>query len=82
MKQLPPHTIGCKTQVALIFKNVFKAASLSCYIIVKVKLFELLNKQPPYLIQIFLQLHNHLNILLLHAEITKIIYLLWRKGAI
>ena len=81
MKQLPPHTIGCKTQIALIFKNVFKAASLSCYI-VKVKLFELLNKQPPSLIQIFLKLHNHLNKLLLRVEITKMIYFLWRKGAI
>ena len=48
MKQLPPYTIGCKTQINLIFKNIFKAASLSCYIIVTVKIFELLNKQPPY----------------------------------
>ena len=23
MKQLPPYTIGCKTQIALIFKNIF-----------------------------------------------------------
>ena len=33
MKQLPPYAIGCKTQVALIFKNMLKAASLSCYLI-------------------------------------------------
>ena len=38
MKQLPPYTIGCKTQIALIFKNIFKAASLSCYLIVIVKM--------------------------------------------
>ena len=38
MKQLPPYTISCKTQIALIFKNRFKAASLSCYLIVIVKI--------------------------------------------
>ena len=38
MKQPPPYTIGCKTQIALIFKNIFKAASLSCYLIVIVKI--------------------------------------------
>ena len=38
MKQLPPFTIGCKTQIALIFKNIFKEASLSCYLIVIVKI--------------------------------------------
>ena len=38
MKQLPPYTIGFKTQIALIFKNIFKAASLSCYLIVIVKM--------------------------------------------
>ena len=38
MKQLPPYTIGCKTQIALIFKNIFKAASLSCYLIVIAKI--------------------------------------------
>ena len=37
IKQLPPYTIGCKTQIALIFKIS-------------------LNKQPPYLIKIFLKL--------------------------
>ena len=52
-----PETIGCKTQIALIFKNIFKAANLSCYIIVTVKILELLNKQPPYLIKVFLKLH-------------------------
>ena len=57
MKQLPPYTIGCKTQIALIFKNIFKTASLSCYIIVTAKVLKLLNKQPPYLIKIFLKLH-------------------------
>ena len=39
MKQLPPYTIGCKTQIALIFKNIFKAASLNYYLIVIVKIF-------------------------------------------
>ena len=38
MRQLPPYTIGFKTQIALIFKNIFKAASLSCYLIVIVKM--------------------------------------------
>ena len=38
IKQLPPYAIGCKTQIALIFKNIFKAASLSCYLIVIVKI--------------------------------------------
>ena len=38
VKQLPPCTIVCKTQIALIFKNIFKAASLSCYLIVIVKM--------------------------------------------
>ena len=37
MKQPPSYTIGCKTQNALIFKNIFKTASLSCYLIVIVK---------------------------------------------
>ena len=54
MKQLRPYTIGCKTQVTLIFKNIYKAANLSCYITGTVKILELLNKQPPYLIKIFL----------------------------
>ena len=57
MKQLPPYTIGCKNQIALIFENIFKTASLSCYIIETVKILKLLNKQPPYLIKIFLKLH-------------------------
>ena len=57
MKQPPPYTIGCKTQIALIFKNIFKAASLSRYIVQTVKILELLNKQPPYFIKIFLKLH-------------------------
>ena len=47
--------IGCKTQTTLIFENIFKAASLSSYIIVRVKILDLLNKQPPYLIKIFLK---------------------------
>ena len=46
---------GCKTRIALIFKNIFKTAILSCYILVKT--LELLNKQPPCLIKIFLKLH-------------------------
>ena len=82
MKQLPSYTIGCKTQIILIFKNTFKEASLRCYIIVTVKIVELLLKQPPYLIKIFLKLHNHLNKLLLCVERTKMMYFLWREGAI
>ena len=54
---MPPYTIGCKVPIALIFKNIFKTASLSCYMIVTVKILELLNKQSPYLIKIFLKLH-------------------------
>ena len=37
MKQLPWYTIVCKTQIALIFKNIFKAAILSYYLNVIVK---------------------------------------------
>ena len=33
MKQLPPYAIGCKTQIPLIFKNIFKAASLNCHLV-------------------------------------------------
>ena len=44
-----------KTQITLIFKNIFKAVSLTCYIIVAVKIFELLSKQPSDLIKIFLK---------------------------
>ena len=33
MKQLPPYAVGCKTQIALIFKNIFKEAILTCYLI-------------------------------------------------
>ena len=43
MEQLPLYTIGYKTQIALLFQNIFKTASLSCYIIVTVKIIELLN---------------------------------------
>ena len=82
MKQLPSYIIGCKTQIVLIFENTFKAASLSSYIIVAVKVLELLLKQPTSLIKIFLKLRNHLNKLLLRVERSKMIYLLWRKGAI
>ena len=82
MKQLPSYTIGCKTQIALIFQNTFMAASLSCYIIVTVKIIELIHKQPSSLIKIFLKLHNHLNKLLLCVERTKMMYLLWRKGSV
>ena len=42
MKQLPPWTIVCKTQIALVFCNIFKAASFSCYVIVTTKHFELM----------------------------------------
>ena len=51
MKQLSPYTMSCKTQITLIFENIFKAASLSSYIILTVKILQLLNKQPPYLIK-------------------------------
>ena len=44
MKQLPPYTIVCKTQIVLIFWNIFKAASLSSYIIVTIRLLELRTK--------------------------------------
>ena len=64
MKEVPPKTIRCKTQIALIFKNIFKAASLSCYIFVTIKILKLLNKTSPYLIEIFLKSHNQLNKLL------------------
>ena len=37
MKQLPSYTIGCKTQIHLIFKNIFKAPILSYYLNVIVK---------------------------------------------
>ena len=57
MKQLPPYAIGCKTQIALIFENVFKSASFNHCIILTVNILELLNKQPPYLVKIFLKLH-------------------------
>ena len=82
MKQLPSYIIGCKTQIVLIFENTFKTASLSCYIIVTVKVLEVILKQQSYLIRIFLKLRNHLNKLLLRVERAKIICLLWRKGAI
>ena len=29
VKQLPPYTIGCKTQIALVFKDISKAATIS-----------------------------------------------------
>ena len=47
MKQLALYTTGSRTQIALIFKNIFKAASLSCYITVTINVLELLNKDPP-----------------------------------
>ena len=43
---------------------MFKAASLSCYVIVAMEILDMLNKQPPYLIKIFLKSHHHLNKLL------------------
>ena len=43
MNQLPSYRVDCKTHIVLIFKNVFKVASLSCYIIVTVKILELPN---------------------------------------
>ena len=41
MKQLPPCTEVCKTQIALMFWNIFEAARLSCYVIVTMKVLEL-----------------------------------------
>ena len=61
MKQLPPYTAGYKTQIALIFQNIFKAVILICYIIVTIKILELLRKQSFYLIKIFLKSKNHLS---------------------
>ena len=37
MKQLPWYSIVCKTQIALIFKNIFKTAILRYYLNVIVK---------------------------------------------
>ena len=42
VKQLPPYTIDCRTQIAIISWNMFKAASLSYYLIVTMKILELL----------------------------------------
>ena len=42
IKQLQPCTIGCKTQIALIFYNIFNAASMSCSIIATTKILELM----------------------------------------
>ena len=49
MKQLTPYAVGSRTQ---IFKNIYKAASLSCYIVLTKKILEFLNKTPPSLIKI------------------------------
>ena len=38
MKQLPPYTIASKIQITLILKNIFKAPSLSCYLIMIVQI--------------------------------------------
>ena len=57
-----------------VVHTTFKAASLSCYIIAIIKILELLNKQPPYSIKIFLKSHNHLNKLLHRIERTKMTY--------
>ena len=70
IKQLPPYTIACKTQIILIFLNIFKTDSLSCYITETMKILELLNKQPSCLIKIFLKPHNHLH---------KILHLYWKN---
>ena len=80
MKQLRPYTIGCKTQIALILKNIFKTASLSCHIILTVKVLELLNKQPLYLIKIFLKLHIIQRNCFIELKKPKS-HFLWRKRA-
>ena len=55
-------TIGCKTQTDLIFSNIFKAASYSCYEIVAMKTLELLYSiNSNYLIEIFIKSHNQSN---------------------
>ena len=82
MKQLPPYTMSCKTQITLIFKNTFKAASPSSYVIVTVKILELLNKQPPYLIKNLPKITYHSKKLFHHIERTKMTYFLWRKRSI
>ena len=69
--QLSPYTTGCKTQIAFIFKNIFNAASLSCYIILTVKNLKLLNKQPPLFYKNIPTIKHHLNKLLHRIEITK-----------
>ena len=56
-----------RSVITLIFKNIFKADSLSCYITVTVKILELLNKKPPYLIKIFLK------------KIIQIVSLYWKN---
>ena len=81
MKQIPQYTTGCKIQIALIFWNIFKAASLSCHIIVAMKVLELLNKQAAYLIKMFLKSHNHFIKFLHRIERKKITDSLWRKCA-
>ena len=58
MKQVTLYIIDSRTQIALIFKNIFKAASLSCYITLTIKVLELLNKNPPSSIKTFLKSHN------------------------
>ena len=58
MKQVALDIIDSRTQIALIFKNIFKAASLSCYITLTIKFLELLNKNPPSSIKTFLKSHN------------------------
>ena len=70
---MPPYTIGCKVPIALIFKNIFKTASLSCYIIVTVKSLELLNKQSLF-DKNLLQITHHLNKLLPSIERTKMTF--------
>ena len=49
MKQVTSYAIGSRTQ---IFKNIFKTASLSCYIVLTKKILEFLKKTPPSLIKI------------------------------
>ena len=81
MKQLPSNPMVSKTQIVLILKNTFKAASLSCYIIdsknywITTQAATLFDKNLP-------KIHNHLTKLILRVERTKVMYLLWRKEAI
>ena len=72
MKQLPPYLRSCITQISLIFKNIFKAASLSCYLIDSKN--SLITKQTATLFDKNPKITNHLNKLLHRIERTKMTF--------